>query len=45
MVFSKLSRDAKTKCQTAGTLALGFLGFKILLKILQIFPQNPQTPN
>jgi hypothetical protein len=38
--FSKLSVMGKMKCQSAGSLALGFLGFKILFKNHQIFPQN-----
>ena len=41
--FSKLSVMRKMKCQSAGSLALGFLGFKILFKIHQKVPQIPQS--
>jgi len=41
--FSKLSVMGKMKCQTAGTLALGFLSFKILFEIHQIFPGIPEV--
>jgi hypothetical protein len=39
--FSKLSVMGKMKCQSAGSLALGFLSFKILFEIHQIFPGIP----
>jgi hypothetical protein len=34
----------KMKCQSGGSLALGFLGFKILFKNHQIFPAFPEAP-
>jgi hypothetical protein len=39
--FLKLSVMGKMKCQSAGSLALGFLSFKILFENREIFPGIP----